>query len=75
MKKHQRTIGKTQEWLTPPVILAPLGTFDLDPCNARDNPFFTAVYSYYENGLELEWKGKVGFGVILHSIEENVQNG
>lgn len=59
MKKHQQTIGKTQEWLTPPEILKPLGFFDLDPCNARSNPFFTAVHSYYENGLGKEWFGRI----------------
>lgn len=31
MKHHQRTIGKTDDWLTPPEIFNTLGPFDLDP--------------------------------------------
>lgn len=33
MKQHQTSIGKNQEWLTPPNILKSLGEFDLDPCS------------------------------------------
>ncbi len=28
MKQHQKTIGKTVEWLTPPEIVKALGSFD-----------------------------------------------
>lgn len=34
MKHHQRTLGKNDEWLTPPEIMERLGSFDLDPCAA-----------------------------------------
>lgn len=59
MKQHQTTIGKSQDWLTPPEIIKALGKFDLDPCNAENNPFVTAKHSFYERGLEKLWYGKV----------------
>lgn len=59
MKSHQNTIGKNDEWLTPPEILDKLGPFDLDPCDAVGNPFKTANTSYTANGLEREWFGRV----------------
>jgi len=59
MKKHQQTIGKSQEWLTPPEIIQALGKFDLDPCNAKNNPFVTGKLSFYEEGLEKLWFGRV----------------
>lgn len=34
MKTHQRTIGKNDQWLTPPEIINALGYFDVDPCSA-----------------------------------------
>lgn len=59
MKSHQNTIGKNDEWLTPPNIIEQLGTFDTDPCNAVNNPFTTAIRSYTEGGLEKQWFGRV----------------
>lgn len=59
MKTHQTTIGKSQEWFTPPEIIEALGFFDLDPCTSKDAPFNTAVYYYYDNGLDKEWKGRI----------------
>jgi hypothetical protein len=35
MKKHQRTTGKNDTWLTPPEIFNALGEFDVDPCAAQ----------------------------------------
>lgn len=35
MKHHQRTIGKNDEWLTPPEIFNALGPFDLDPASVQ----------------------------------------
>lgn len=29
---HEATLGKNNEWLTPPEIIKSLGEFDLDPC-------------------------------------------
>ncbi len=59
MKQHQASIGINQEWLTPPYIIEKLGMFDLDPCNAKNSPFQTALNSYIEYGLEKKWHGRV----------------
>lgn len=59
MKQHQKTIGKNQEWLTPPEIISSLGHFDLDPCDAINSPFVTAEKTYVKYGLENEWSGRV----------------
>ena len=59
MKTHQNTIGKNQEWLTPPEIIEALGVFDLDPCDARKSPFKTANNVFWKHGLDLEWDGRV----------------
>ncbi len=61
MKLHQKTIGKNQEWLTPPEILQQLGEFHLDPASPISSPFTTAKleYSELENGLIQEWNGRV----------------
>lgn len=52
-------MGITNEWLTPPEIIKPLGVFDLDPANAINNPFITAKNSYTDGGLIKEWHGRV----------------
>ena|ERR1700677_2100836 len=49
--------GKTNVWLTPRWILTALGRFDLDPC--AHPTWATALQSYYENGLEQDWFGRV----------------
>lgn len=61
MKAHQQTIGKNDEWLTPPWLLEPLGHFDLDPCAPHPSrrPWKTAHCHYWENGLERDWFGRV----------------
>lgn len=62
MSSHQtRNKRTTDEWLTPPEILRPLGTFDLDPCSPIIRPWPTANnhYTIKENGLDLPWKGRV----------------
>ena len=49
MSGHQRpNIGHSQEWHTPPELLAVLGPFDDDPCT----PGFV-------DGLQREWRGFV----------------
>ena len=50
MKQHQSPEGKSDDWITPEWILAPLGAFDLDPCPYPWNGV---------DGLELEWEGRV----------------
>jgi hypothetical protein len=61
MKKHQSTIGKNDEWLTPPEIIEALGVFDLDPCAPIASPFTTAknVFTIKDDGLSKEWTGRV----------------
>lgn len=52
---------RTDEWLTPPAILAALDPFDLDPCAPIDPPWPTARHHYtvLDNGLIQRWFGRV----------------
>lgn len=52
---------KSDEWLTPPEIMAVLGAFDLDPCSPIDRPWDTARnhYTVNDDGLSKEWFGRV----------------
>lgn len=58
---HQKTEGATDVWLTPQWILKPLGSFDLDPCSAVDQPWRTArtQWTVEDDGLSKNWKGRV----------------
>jgi hypothetical protein len=58
---HHSANMRTDEWLTPPEILKPLGVFDLDPCAPINRPWSTARYHYsiLDNGLIREWFGRV----------------
>ena len=56
-----RAGGGTDQWLTPPGILASLGLFDLDPCAAPEpRPWPTAAthYTPVEDGLRQPWHGR-----------------
>lgn len=68
MKTHQQSIGKNQEWLTPPDLLSKLGVFDLDPAAPMSSPFTTAKleYSELENGIIQPWKGRVWLNPPFH---------
>ena len=62
MGAHQApTATYKDEWLTPPAILAKLGTFDLDPCSPVNRPWPTANnhYTIQDNGLRKPWAGRV----------------
>lgn len=61
LSSHQSARMKNDEWLTPPAILAPLGTFDLDPCApiARPWPTATTHYTVTDDGLSRPWFGRV----------------
>lgn len=63
MKQHQRTLGKNDEWLTPPQILRALGEFDLDPCavSKECRPWSTARSHFAppSDGLLIPWFGRV----------------
>lgn len=54
----------TDEWLTPPSLVAALGgadAFDLDPASPANRPWPTAQHHYTaaDNGLLLPWFGRV----------------
>lgn len=55
-----RAQGKN-EWLTPPDLIAALGSFDLDPCAPVGRPWDTARHhlTIRENGLSRSWLGRV----------------
>lgn len=51
--------GKTNDWLTPPEILAALPAFDLDPCASERQPWRTAktMWTVKDDGLSRDWSG------------------
>ena len=51
----------THDWLTPPELLAALGTFDIDPCASQYQPWRTATaqYTIADDGLARDWAGRV----------------
>lgn len=51
----------THDWLTPPELLAALGTFDLDPCASQFQPWRTASsqFTIEDDGLARPWVGRV----------------
>jgi hypothetical protein len=61
LSAHQRPVMGTDEWLTPPEILARLGAFDLDPCAPVSRPWDTARrhYTVLDDGLSKPWVGRV----------------
>lgn len=62
VRDWQRQNGGTDEWLTPPELIAALGSFDLDPCSPGDRrPWNTAKrhLSLIEDGLRTPWEGRV----------------
>jgi hypothetical protein len=58
---HRGYRGATDEWLTPPAIIAALGPFDLDPCAPVQRPWDTATrhYTVKDDGLSKPWFGRV----------------
>jgi phage N-6-adenine-methyltransferase len=62
ISSHETTASSTDEWLTPPSVIAALGAFDLDPCSPGDRrPWDTAAkhYSLEDDGLRKPWEGRV----------------
>lgn len=51
------TLGRTNEWLTPPEILKSLGEFDLDPCAPIIRPWEIAKHHFTieDDGLRKDW--------------------
>lgn len=61
MGGHQSARSQTDEWLTPPEIIAALGSFDLDPCAPVNRPWPTAAHHFTieDDGLTKPWEGRV----------------
>lgn len=56
------TIGKSDEWYTPPIYFEMMNTFfDLDPCSPGLNHWVPTnkVYTKKDNGLIKKWEGFV----------------
>lgn len=53
--------GETNDWITPPEIVAALGEFDLDPCECIPQPWKLARrgYNINDDGLKQKWDGRV----------------
>lgn len=58
---HQSARMKSDTWLTPPIWIAKLGPFDLDPCCPEQMPWRTAerMLTKATDGLKAEWRGRV----------------
>jgi hypothetical protein len=58
---HESSSGGTDQWLTPPELLARLGDFDLDPCAPISRPWPTAQrhFTIQDDGLKQQWSGRV----------------
>src|SRR6516225_538639 len=59
---HQRTVGRSQDHITPLWILDSLGgseSFDLDPAGADPRPWDCAKVTWTSHGLERDWFGFV----------------
>ena len=61
MGAHQSTRMESDDWLTPPDLLAKLGKFDLDPCASINQPWATAKHhlTREDDGLYHQWNGHV----------------
>jgi DNA N-6-adenine-methyltransferase (Dam) len=56
---HQKTVGDSQNWITPKWIIDALGPFDLDPCAADPRPWNCAEDNWATGGLDRPWQGRV----------------
>jgi hypothetical protein len=56
---HQRSIGGSQNWISPLEIVNPIGPFDLDPCAAEPRPWDCAKVNWTSDGLEKKWFSRV----------------
>ena len=61
MTVHERPVGASVEWYTPPSLFDALGlTFDLDPASPNPPvPWVPAKRFYWEGGETLPWSGRV----------------
>ncbi len=56
---HQKTVGDSQNWITPLSIIMALGPFDLDPCASDPRPWHCADHSFTRDGLTRPWYDRV----------------
>ena len=56
---HQRTVGLSQNHITPPWLINALGRFNLDPCAADPRPWDCAEINWTTHGLDRDWFGLV----------------
>lgn len=66
---HQKTIGDSQDWITPKFIIDDLGPFDLDPCASMTQPWPCAKTELKVLGLAAEWFGFVWLNPPFHRYE------
>lgn len=62
MAEHELCIGESDEWYTPPEMLAVIGErYDLDPCSPGPSHWVPAarIYTKGDDGLNREWTGFV----------------
>lgn len=62
MAEHEPCIGQSDDWYTPPEMLAALGEhFDLDPCSPGTGHWVptSRVFTKDDDGLACEWAGFV----------------
>jgi hypothetical protein len=62
MAEHESSVGKSDDWYTPPEIFAALGlAFDLDPCSPGADHWVPArqVFTKADDGLAQAWHGLV----------------
>lgn len=58
---HTKNRKTTDDWITPQWLIWKLGSFDLDPCESRTQPWKCATkgWSILDDGLHRPWKGSV----------------
>lgn len=61
MKAHQKTVGKSDAWITPREIWSKLGRFDVDPAcpDFIRDPIAPCCYTRRDDGLRQKWFGRV----------------
>jgi hypothetical protein len=78
---HQRSVGDSQDWITPRSIIESLGPFDLDPAASAPQPWPCARVGWTSGGLEREWFGRVWLNPpfqryeVAHWIQRLAQHG
>lgn len=60
MVVHERAVGATVEWYTPPTLFAALGLrFTLDPAGGRNDHVPAGFSMRGRGGLQVRWEGRV----------------